>query len=183
MKRKARILTTHLRFIEDGAMLPDDSVNPIDSNSVIEPDDTAVPYFGMTESVAFKRDAERREVWGASDGESDVVLQDIIETKKGLTITAKALEISSYTIGLAMGAGLLAEDATTYTPVKGKTKKGWLIANQLDQDGNTVNSAVLWVFPSVESDLTTNDDTVKTDVVFRVIANPNNTGTLDSTAA
>jgi hypothetical protein len=113
----------------------------------------------------------------ANDG-GTVVLKDVVEGKRGLTIKLTLEEYSDLVNALIYGHSLLATDGGTYKPLSRKRAvRGWLKLEH-ENDAGKINVLEVFVRVKVSGSVKFGDQGPQPPVEFEVLMSSANTGVL-----
>ncbi|PTX95767.1 hypothetical protein [Opitutus sp. ER46] len=128
----------------------------------------------------FKPNNKVEEVKAAAPGAR--VLWDLITVEKGLTITAKIMELSNLVYQMLLGTNTLPDSPTAggqYNPLEGDpVVRGWLQVQQYNQANVLINTLDVFVAMQIPGDVKFDDKLVDVDVEMKVLFSTLNTGTL-----
>lgn len=171
METRPVIIGTHAFFCPESAGTSDRTTKPASGA-------TGWVDFGTIEESGTEPQSEEKEIWRPSPGQ--LVLHDIIETKRGLAYKFKVKELSLLMWELLTGSAALSGTANIqYNPLEGTTRKGWLKVQHYAHDDVLTNVTDVFAHIKIGGEVTFNDDVVSFDIAARVLYSPLNTGTLN----
>lgn len=152
----ARVLGTHVKFFRDG----DEFTTPVEAtcgrNSIPGDDDEGWIDLGPIVEAGVEMEREEKEVWGPSEGQ--ILLHEVIETKRNFIRSFMAQEMSPFVIEHIYGASALDEVSEDFFALQGSTKKGWLLITRYDQDSNLIVREKAYVHLSIVGEVRLDSD-------------------------
>lgn len=175
MTTKPISLGSHLFFARDGAT----SAAPAGTVSrTLKPNagDAAWVSLGVVDELDVDHVVDDKEIFAPTPGKKR--LYDLVRIKDEITIKAVLEEMQAEIMKLQWG--MLASFGTSgqFNPLEGGNIKGWLKAQQYDQNDALVNTVDIYVHLKLDGALKYGNDIVKPSLEIRVLHSTLNTGNL-----
>ncbi len=181
MMTKARAIYNHVYFFRDGDAYTIPAAGIAARTAKPDASDPNWIDLGLNESLEIEPKDSEQEVWGADDGDGQIVLQDVIETKRDRTFTMTCEQLPAIVFQKLFNAAAAsitnnANAGQQYNPGAGSRIRGWMKLEQYDQDDNLVNCADIFVHFKVNGNVKFADTFVKAALAMRMLASYLNIG-------
>jgi hypothetical protein len=131
---------------------------------------------GKLEQLEVEPKCESREVYAPNPGH--IVLYDVLDTKFAMTFSFTANEVTPVAVEMLYKSAALDSAATTFRPLEGRTKKGWLRIKQYDQDNLLFATVYVYVHLKVSGKVTFGDNVVTVPFEATMLLSGKNSGEL-----
>jgi len=178
MTPKPRIIGNHVYFFRDGAAFTAPAAGVASRTAKPAMNDGSWLEFGKVDKLSVAHDKDEKEIYAPSP--SRLELDDVLVNKRKTTIKFDTQELSELCFELAFGSKPANPADGQYNPGSGDAVKGWLHIEQFGPDSDVVpvNVVDLYSYLSLSSDLTFDDNVVKTSMQALRLRSTLNTGAL-----
>lgn len=173
--QKPYIIGSHLFFLKDGSAITSPEAGTSGRGEKPDRDEETLVDLGIIENIGVDPVMEEREIYGPAPGR--YVLQDILTTRRGLTVTAQLGELGPLAVAHIFGSAE-PDGSDEYVPGGGTDIKGWLLIDQYDEDNVLRNQVDLYVHTRFTGPITMGDDVVRPTLTARLLHSAENHGEL-----